>query len=571
MMRLISVNVALPKAFEWRGKTVTSAIFKQAVPDRRWVGQLNVDGDDQADKEGHGGEHRAVFVYQIESYRYWEAQLGRSLGEPGQFGENFTIAGLSDDDVAIGDQFAIGTAVFEVTQPRVTCYKIGIRLNEPRMPALLTGHGRPGFYLRVIRPGEVGAGDAITRINGPEDRMSVREISDLLYKKHDEASLRRALELDALPSGWRTSFQALVEQSAQGLTGNAGLAGPSTPPAWHGFREFRIVQMVAETPSIRSLVLVPSDGVTLAPHLPGQFISIRLPERDGKRLVRSYSISSSSDTASLRISVRRDGAASALLHDAISVGDIVDIGAPRGTFTLDPTAPGRPVVLLSAGIGVTPVLAMLAGLSRHGSSRRVIWIHVARNRLEHAFSAEATELLAQISNAEARVFYTQPDEPPETGIRAGRLDLVALRDIGLPSDCEFYLCGPGSFMQAMDAALTELGFGAAHVHSERFGASTSSGRPPHPPDDPPTSGAVVTFARSGIEVHFDDRWLSLLDAAEACDVPTNWSCRTGVCHRCESGLVAGQVQYEPEPLDAPAPGNALLCCSLPAGAITLDL
>jgi ferredoxin-NADP reductase/MOSC domain-containing protein YiiM len=572
-MRLISLNVSLPRSFEWRGQTVTSAIFKEPVPDRRWVGTLNVDGDDQADKQGHGGEHRAVFVYQLESYRYWEQELDRTLGGPGLFGENFTIEGLSDEDVAIGDRFGIGGAIFEVTQPRVTCYKIGIRLEEPRMAALLTGHGRPGFYFRVIEPGEVGARDEIIPLGGPEDRLSVREVSDLLYRTHDEPTLRRALSLTALPDGWRSSFQALLDQSLEGQAGNAGLAGPGAapPPAWSGFRAFRVAQVIVETPTIHSFILIPTDNEALAPHAPGQFISLRLPKVDGRQLVRSYSLSAVGDTRSLRISVRRDGAASTQLHDAVLVGDVVELGAPRGDFTLDPTADGSAIVLLSAGIGITPILAMLAALARHRSRRRIIWVHVARNEAEHAFREEAAGLLSQLPDVETHLFYTKPDAPPAAGTLAGRLDEAALAALALPADAAVYLCGPDGFMTATIEALGTLGFAEAEIHSERFGAPAPSGKPPHLPDDPPREGPLVTFARSGIEVHFGDPWPNLLEIAEACDVPVSWSCRTGVCHRCENALVSGELAYDPEPLDAPAPGNLLLCCSHPVGAVTLDL
>lgn len=142
MARLLSVNVGLPRDIEWKGRTVHTGVWKNPVPGRCRVGRLNLDGDGQGDLEGHGGEQRAVFVYQIDSYLYWQEQLKRSdLGDPksfGQFGENFTIDGLPDDAVCIGDRYRIGSALFEVTQPRVTCYRVGIRMNQPRMAALLT-------------------------------------------------------------------------------------------------------------------------------------------------------------------------------------------------------------------------------------------------------------------------------------------------------------------------------------------------------------------------------------------------------------------------------------------------
>ena len=169
MARLLSVNVGLPRDIEWQGKTVHTAVWKTPVQGRRMTRRLNVDGDGQGDLAGHGGEHRAVFVYQIESYRYWQNQLGRTDFTYGQFGENFTVEGLADTEVCIGDHYRIGGALFEVTQPRVTCYRVGIRMNEPQMAALLTSHGRPGFYFRVLEEGEVGASDEIVRVKtGPE-------------------------------------------------------------------------------------------------------------------------------------------------------------------------------------------------------------------------------------------------------------------------------------------------------------------------------------------------------------------------------------------------------------------
>ena len=144
--QLLSVNVGLPRDIQWNGRTVRTGIWKSPVAGRCRARRLNLDGDGQGDLAGHGGEQRAVFVYQIESYRHWQEQLGRTDFVYGQFGENFTISGLPDDVVCIGDRYQIGTALFEVTQPRVTCYRVGIRTNEPRMPALLTSSGRPGFY-----------------------------------------------------------------------------------------------------------------------------------------------------------------------------------------------------------------------------------------------------------------------------------------------------------------------------------------------------------------------------------------------------------------------------------------
>src|SRR5271169_1732932 len=179
MPRLLSVNVGLPRDVTWNGKTVRTAIWKSPVEGRRMVRKLDVVGDAQGDLAGHGGEQRAVFVYQMDSYHYWERFLGRSDFTFGQFGENFTVEGLPDDEVCIGDRYRIGGALFEVTQPRVTCYRVGIRMNETRMPALLVAHHRPGFYFRVLREGAVQAGDDIVQVAAGAEAMTVAEIDGL--------------------------------------------------------------------------------------------------------------------------------------------------------------------------------------------------------------------------------------------------------------------------------------------------------------------------------------------------------------------------------------------------------
>ena len=229
--RLLSVNVGLPREILWRGRTVRTAIWKDPVQGKRMVRRLNIEGDAQADLEAHGGEHRAVFVYQMDSYRYWEDKLHRTDFTFGQFGENFTVEGLPDAEVCIGDQYRIGGALFEVTQPRVTCYRIAIRMDEPQMAALLVEHGRPGFYFRVLQEGEVEAGDEIVKVRSGPESMSIVEIDRLLYRPgHPRQKLEQALRIPALSAGWRSSFQALLERELSGseAQGNPVLTSAET-------------------------------------------------------------------------------------------------------------------------------------------------------------------------------------------------------------------------------------------------------------------------------------------------------------------------------------------------------
>ena len=586
MARLVSVNVGLPRDVAWREKTVHTAVWKASVPGPRMVRRLNIDGDGQGDLAGHGGEHRAVLVYQTNSYRYWQSQLHRDDFTYGQFGENFTVDGLSDQEVCIGDRYRVGGALFEVTQPRVTCYRVGIRMNEPRMAALLVAHGRPGFYLRVLEEGEVEAGDEIVLVAAGPERVSVAEIDALLYKPgHPRDQLRRALRIPALSAGWRASLQALLEQQRGGATaGNAGLAPTSGRlPAWAGLRPLRVAHKIRESGNVISLVLEPVDGHPLAAPLPGQFVVLRLkPASGAPALTRSYSVSGEPSTEHYRVSVKREpgGAAGTYIDEKLQVGDVVDASAPRGNFALS-SGEGA-VVLLSAGIGATPVLAMLHALAAGASPREVWWLHGARNRREHPFAEEVRALLGTLPHGHSHVRYSSPDPEDRPGLdfdARGRLDVRALQELGVPHDADFYVCGPPAFMSSLTAGLAGWGVAASRIHTEIFGSgpSTTPGiaasprRPPHLPPGPPGAGPLVSFARSGLEVRWRPDFQSLLELAEACDVPVRWSCRTGVCHTCETGLVLGTVCYAPDPIDAPSDGNVLICCSRPRGDLVVDL
>jgi ferredoxin-NADP reductase/MOSC domain-containing protein YiiM/ferredoxin len=586
MALLLSVNVGLPRDVPWQGKSVHTGIWKAPVQGRRMARRLNIDGDGQGDLHGHGGEHRAVFVYQIDSYRYWETQLGRNGFVYGQFGENFTVQGLPDTEVCIGDRYRIGSALFEVTQPRVTCYRLGIRMNEPRMAALVVAHHRPGFYFRVLEEGEVEAGEEIVKVLADPERITVAEIDALLYLPGpDRSRLERALRIPALSAGWRSSFETLLEHDREGSTaGNPALAPSAGPaPAWAGFRPLRVTDKRRESINVTSLMLEPSDGHPLVAAAPGQFIVLRLkPAPEAPALLRSYSLSSEPSAARWRLGVKREpnGAAGAYVEDALKVGDVIDSSAPRGAFTL---AQGEgPVVLLSAGIGLTPVLAMLHALAAGGSRRDVWWIHGARNGGEQAFAAEARALLKSLPHGHSYIGYSAPAPTDRPGVdfdAPGRLSVRDLQELGAPREADFYLCGPAAFMSALTADLANWGVSPERLHSENFGAGpamtpgvvAAPPRAPHLPDRPAGAGPMVSFARGNLALRWDPAFQSLLELAEACDVPVRFACRTGVCHSCETALIAGAVDYFVDPLTPPANGDLLICCSRPRADVVLDL
>ncbi len=585
MPRLLSVNVGLPRDVTWSGKTVRTGIWKSPVEGRRMVRKLNIVGDGQGDLAGHGGEQRAVFVYQMESYHYWERFLGRNDFVYGQFGENFTVEGLPDDEVCIGDRYRIGDAIFEVSQPRVTCYRIGIRMNEPRMAALLVAHHRPGFYFRVLQEGEVGAGDDIVKmVDGPE-QITVAEVDGLLYLPgHSRKELQRALRVPALSKGWQGSFQAMLQQDLSSKTevGNPGLAYEEQAPAWPGFRQMRVASIHKESENVTSFVLDPVDGQPLGIFQAGQFVVLRLLVDPSKPpVLRSYSLSDLPAADHLRISVKSElnGIGSSFLCNRAREGDVMDVSAPRGSFTLRPSQ--NPAVLLSAGVGATPVMSMLHTLAAEKSQREVWWIYGARNRADHPFAEESRSLLKQLSRGRGCIVYSRPTAGDQIGAdfdAPGHIDTALLQRIGVPQGSDFYLCGPSSFLKNMRDGLKSWGVPAENVHTEIFGALESItpgmaqvAHTPHLPQGPPGPGPAVAFARSGITVAWDPKFASLLELAEACDVPVRWSCRTGVCHTCMTGLISGSISYNPEPLENPAPGNLLICCSQPNAVVTLDL
>ena len=588
MARLLSVNVGLPRDIEWKGRTVHTGIWKNPVRGRCRVGRLNLDGDGQGDLAGHGGEQRAVFVYQIESYRYWQEQLKRTDFVHGQFGENFTIEGLPDDAVCIGDRYQIGSALFEVTQPRVTCYRVGIRMNEPRMPALLTSSGRPGFYFRVLQEGEVGAGDEIVKVGEAKERMTVAEINALLYSpNHARDRLERALRIEALSPGWRSSFEALLQsQTTAAGSGNAGLApAAAAHPVAPGFRPLAVTAIDQESADVLSLTMQSPDGQPLPTALPGQYVVLRLQPDRRRPAALSQLLALGSPLDGALSNQREDRAewggrnlpagacpggrcsrrqlAARKLHSAVrrAAGGAAQRGNRGDACSGDAVrAGGGP--LDTAGL-----VAARGSRSAASSIRR-------RSPPPHA-RAHRTAAAMFVTAGRARA-----TRWARISTLTGHLSRSVFDEVGVPREADVYLCGPTRFMADMKEALAALGVAPERIHVEIFNGSESmtpgvvgaATRAPHLPKDDANTGPLVSFARSGIAAHWKaSAYQSILELAEACDVPVRWSCRTGVCHNCESGLVSGAVAYEPEPLDKPADGNLLVCCSQPIRDVVIDL
>ena len=586
MATLISVNVGTPRDVAWNNRTVYTGAWKQPVAGPRMVRRLNVDGDGQGDLGGHGGENRAVLVYQIDSYRHWASEFNRDDLLPGYLGENFTVDGLPDDEVCIGDRYQIGEAIFEVTQPRVTCYRAGMRIGEPRMAALLVSHRRPGFYCRVIAEGEVEAGQEIVKIASGPEQVTVAEIDALLYLPgHARDALERALRIPALSPGWKASLQSLADQNGGAATssGNTGLtaAASSPPPSWPGFRPLRVTAVHDESRAVRSVSLADPDGVKLPEWLPGQSITLRLhPESSEAALIRNYSLSNRPGSDGYRISVKREphGAASGYIHAHVKVGDLIDVAAPRGTFFL--TDSEAPVILLSAGVGVTPVLSMLHALVKAGSTREVWWLHGARNGDEHPFAEESRALLDRLPNSRSRVYL----QPPGVRRSAGRglqrggaavdrgWTRPAVRRGGLP-------VWPGFLHERSQCRARDLRPGVrAHPHGNiRRHSSTHTRYRRDVGAAAPAAGTTRAGARGPVRAQ---RHLGAVGTAIREPARVRRSMRRSdsmvlpdrglsqLRNRTARRRLSATTR---EPLEPPAQGNILICCAQPTEAVVVDL
>ena len=580
-MKLLSVNVSRPREITAKGKTVRTGIFKTPVTRRVSVTRLNIEGDGQADLIGHGGEIRAVLVYSFENYDHWSRELKRSDFEFGQFGENFTVEGMLDDDIHVGDRFRIGTAVFEVTQPRVPCYKLALKMGVEGFYKQLLKSGRPGFYFRVLEEGDVGAGDVVERISVHPIAMTVRQMSTLLYFEKDNLDgARNALRIDALSPGWRQSFETRVAKAKLSAAAQQTL------------RTLTVNRKIRETEHITSFYLVPEDDAPLAAFLPGQFLPVKLDIPGQYRpVLRTYSLSDSPSAGHYRITIKREvappnrpdvypGVASNYFHDQVEVGAKILAQAPRGRFALDSTR-DTPVALLSAGVGLTPLTSMLTAIAESGSGRQTFFIHGARNGREHAMGELVRRLSVKHDNIKTHIRYSTPVPADRVGHDyddQGHVDIALIKRLVSTTDCDFYVCGPTPFMKSLLDGLLAWGVPEFRIHYEFFGPASALTDRIKVSRAKRAAGATeccgeteVTFSRSGVTAHWNPSLESILDLAEANGLSPDYSCRSGICHTCACRLEQGEVEYVLEPLELPDPGSVLICCSRPKTNLVLDL
>lgn len=369
---------------------------------------------------------------------------------------------------------------------------------------------------------------------------------------------------------------------------------PGLDPSAHGkggFRNLTVVAKIAESSLITSFHLEAADGSALPTFRPGQFLVFKIPSGDANGYVlRNYSLSGSpEDLSHYRISVKREpsagpglpvGVSSNYLHDSIGVGDVLTADGPRGEFVLDEVS-DRPVVLLSGGVGLTPMVAMLHALA-HRSTRRTLFLHACENGDVHALQGEVNGLIGQRPGLSAHYCYRAPSAEDRIANRfdsEGFITRDVMQSLLCLDDYDFYLCGPPPFMQAMYQTLRSLGVSKERIAYEFFGPATVLDTEAKPKPVAPTVGApqpavgaiTVEFRKSGIVAEWDDTAQSLLSFAEDQGLTPDFSCRAGICGTCTSRIISGDVSYFDDPLEDVAQGELLLCCSRPKTAIVLDL
>jgi ferredoxin-NADP reductase/MOSC domain-containing protein YiiM len=577
-MKVVSVNLGLPRMVQWKGKAVSTGIFKVPASGRIALRPLNFDSDRQADLSVHGGLDKAVYAYQAEHYSFWRRELPDMVLPWGMFGENLTTQGLQDEDaIRVGDRFRIGSAEVVVTQPRLPCYKLGLRFGRDDMVRRFLASGRTGFYFRVIGEGDVAAGDSLVQVGRAENSVPVSEITRLYARdKDDLEGLRRIVQVAALPDDWREYFQEQITQVS--ARGQRRLA---QTPSWIGFRPFTLREKLRESDNVSSFHLVPADGSPLPPYLPGQYLTVRVSIPGIERpVVRSYSLSDAARNDYYRVTIKRiasrseesqaaTGLVSTYFHDRLAVGDRIEAKAPSGTFTIDIAQHDRPVVLIGGGIGLTPLLAMLNSIVAAESPRETWLLYGVRNDREHIMRTHLEAVARAHANVHLHIFYSRPiREMDGPGIHIGRIDLSAMKRL-IPSNAyDFYVCGPAPMMDSVARDLEGWGVPPDRMHTEAFGPATikRAVRGPTQPD----CGIEVTFARSGVSALWSHCESPLLELAEEHSVAIDFGCRAGSCGTCATRLLSGTVRYLHPPNAPLEAGEILPCIAVPAEPLTLE-
>ncbi len=562
--KIRSLNVGEPKLVTYRGMSFRTGIFKKPVGEPLILTQTNFVGDGQADLSAHGGIDKAVYCYPVEHYDFWCRETGRPTLPMGQFGENVTTEGVLEAELRIGDVLRMGTAVLQVSEPRIPCYKLVMRMDAGSdFAARFLAANRTGFYCRVLQEGIVERLDAITLLSRDMSSPTVSEvITATQFAGRNPVELRRVVRARDISAKWRSRVRRMIDSEMRRRMETAA------PPT----NSLRVAKIMPEATDVVSIWLRPNNGTPLLDSLPGQYLTIVWP--DG--LKRTYSLSAAHPAEGYRITVKlqRDahgvlGPGSARLA-ALKAGDSLAVERPRGNFHPD-VDDDAPLVFAAAGIGVTPIMNMLERVTRDGR-RDVFAAFGMRRHGEHPLANELKGLVAERRRLAVKLAYSRHDGALLQGLPApkhGRLTATDLLPYAAAPFAEVFLCGPGDFIRQMHDGLVEAGISPLSIRYESFGPSTLLPARGAVAADPAASFAV-SFTRSHMEAVWSPASGTLLNLAEAAGVSPTFGCRSGSCGLCRTAISAGRVSYV-EPIDEPDAGYVLPCCAIPETDCRLDL
>ncbi len=561
---VVSLNVGEPRLVTYRGMSFRTGIFKAPVDHPLTLKKLNFAGDGQADLSAHGGIDKAVYCYPFEHYEFWRREIGRAHLPMGQFGENVTTAGLVESELRIGDILRMGTAVLQVSEPRIPCYKLVMHMDAGSdFSVRFLAANRTGFYCRVLAEGVVMRSDAVTLVTRDKSSPTVREvIAATQFADRDPVSLRRVIRARDISAKWRSRVRRMVDAETR-----RRIEATSSPTT-----AMRVEAIVAETKDIVSLWLRPDGRARMFDSLPGQYLTIVWPDS----FKSTYSLSALDSTQGCRITVKllRDGKGalgrSSARIASVQIWDILHVERPRGNFHPD-LDDDTPLVLAGAGIGVTPIMSMIEQATRSG--RRDVFAAIGMRRPgEHPLAGELAALLAERRRLQAVVAYSRLNgAPPLPGLPApkhGRLAASDLLRYAAAPLAEVFLCGPGEFIRQMHDGLVEAGVSPLNIRYEAFGPATLL--PARSMAADPQATFKVAFTRSHMDVVWTPASGTLLNLAEAAGVSPVFGCRAGSCGLCRIALSEGSVSYV-EPIDEPETGYVLPCCAIPQSDCRLDL
>jgi MOSC domain-containing protein YiiM/ferredoxin-NADP reductase len=545
---------------------VASAFVKNSVEGPVTVGRSGLPGDEQADLRVHGGPDMAIYVYPREHYSLWCAEFPEhsALWRAGGLGENLSLHGWDETVVCIGDTVRLGSTLLQVTRPRKPCFKLALRFNDLRLPRRLVETGRCGWYFRVLETGVIAPGDDLELVDRTHPAWTIRRVNDIsVCPNPDTGELAELAAIPSLAANWRMQV-------------SAALAAAKAADRTNSFREFKVTSTKDESASIRSFLLEPVGEGGVPPMIAGQHVVVCAnADGSGQRASRPYSLSSISSTQ-LQISVKREaGGFSEWLHENVGVGYRLGLLGPRGSFVLDSTS-AAPLTLISAGVGITPMMAMLQAATTNNGSRSVpssiTFIHGARNSADQAFAAQIDDIVSRHPTVRRHIRFSRPLQGDEIGRShdsIGRVDRRLLETFlaGLDGS-RVYVCGPSDFMSDVRRWIGELGLRGARIFAETFKLPVSAVRKA---GVPPRAEATISFSRAGGQAKWE-RGMSLLEVVEATGIAVKSDCRSGVCGACATRVVSGGVGYDIEPLAEIAEGEVLLCCAHPLdGEVGLEI